>query len=55
MALTTVLMIVIPGIILFVFLNLVARELFLKYHEMKRQAEREAALAESLTLDFHNR
>jgi CheY-like chemotaxis protein/glycine cleavage system H lipoate-binding protein len=52
MALTTVLMIVIPGIILFVFLNLVARELFLKYHEMKRQVEREAALAESLTLDF---
>jgi CheY-like chemotaxis protein/glycine cleavage system H lipoate-binding protein len=52
MALTTVLMIVIPGIILFVFLNLVARELFRKYHEMKRQADREAALAESLTLDF---
>ena len=52
MTLTTILMIVIPGIILFVFLNLVARELFHKYHEIKRQADREAALAESLRLDF---
>jgi len=50
--LTTVLTILIPGIILFFFLNLAARELFLKLHEMKRQTEREEALAESLQLDF---
>jgi len=52
MTTTLVLTILIPGLILFFFLNLAARELFLKYHEMKRQAEREAALAESLQLDF---
>jgi len=52
MALTTILIIVIPGIILLVFLNLASRELFLKFHEMKRRSEREQALAESLRLDF---
>jgi CheY-like chemotaxis protein/glycine cleavage system H lipoate-binding protein len=44
--------VLIPGIVLFLALNLAARELFRRYHEMKKQAEREAALAESLTLDF---
>jgi CheY-like chemotaxis protein len=44
--------ILLPGAVLFLVLNLAARELFRRYHEMKRQAEREAALAESLTLDF---
>jgi CheY-like chemotaxis protein len=52
MTLTTVLMILIPAVILFVFLNLLSRELFRKFHEMKRQAEREEVLAESLQLDF---
>ena len=52
MTLTTVLMILIPAVILFVFLNLLSRELFRKFHEMKRQAEREEVLAESLLLDF---
>jgi CheY-like chemotaxis protein len=52
MSLTTILIIIIPGIILFIFLNLLARELFHKFHEMKRQAEREEVLAESLLLDF---
>jgi CheY-like chemotaxis protein/glycine cleavage system H lipoate-binding protein len=44
--------VVLPGIILFLVLNLAARELFRRYHEMKKRAEREEALAESLTLDF---
>jgi CheY-like chemotaxis protein len=52
MTTTILLTILIPGLILFFFLNLAARELFLKFHEMKRQAEREQALAESLRLDF---
>lgn len=52
MTLTTVLMILIPAVILFVFLNLLSRELFRKFHEMKRQAEREQVLAESVLLDF---
>jgi FixJ family two-component response regulator/glycine cleavage system H lipoate-binding protein len=52
MALSTILIIVIPGIILFLFLNLAARELFRKLQEAKRKAEREEALAESLRLDF---
>jgi CheY-like chemotaxis protein len=52
MTTTLVLTILIPGLILFFFLNLAARELFLKFHEMKKQAEREEALAESLQLDF---
>jgi CheY-like chemotaxis protein/glycine cleavage system H lipoate-binding protein len=46
------LILLIPAIILFIFLNLLSRELFRKYHEMKRQAEREEALQESLRLDF---
>ena len=49
---TIIFTVLIPGIILFLALNLVARELFRRYHEMKKQAEREAALAESLTTDF---
>lgn len=52
MALSTILIIVIPGIILFLFLNLAARELYRKLQETKRRAEREEALAESLRLDF---
>lgn len=52
MALSTILIIVIPGIILFLFLNLAARELFLKLQEVKKRAEREEALSESLRLDF---
>ena len=52
MALSTILIIVIPGIILFLFLNLAARELFRKLQETKKRAEREQALAESLRLDF---
>jgi CheY-like chemotaxis protein len=52
MALSTILIIVIPGIILFLFLNLAARELFLKLQQVKKKAEREEALAESLRLDF---
>ena len=43
---TIIFTVLIPGIILFLALNLVARELFRRYHEMKKQAEREAALAE---------
>jgi len=39
-------------IILFLFLNMAARELLSKLHEIKRQAAREEALAESLRLDF---
>jgi CheY-like chemotaxis protein len=49
---TIIFTVLLPGIILFLVLNLAARELFRKYHEMKKQAEREEALAESLTLDF---
>ena len=45
-------LIVIPGIILFVVLNLITRELFRRYQEVKEQREREDALAESLSLDF---
>jgi CheY-like chemotaxis protein/glycine cleavage system H lipoate-binding protein len=52
MTTTIVFTILIPGLILFFFLNLAARELSRKFHEMKRQAEREEALAESLRLDF---
>ena len=49
---TIVLTILIPGVILFFLLDLVARELLRKLRETKLQAEREAALAESLRLDF---
>lgn len=52
MAISTILIIIIPLIILFFFLNIAARELFYRLHEIKRQAEREEALAESLLLDF---
>ena len=52
MNLTTILIILIPGVILFLFLNLLARELHQKYCEMKRKAELEEALSESLNLDF---
>ncbi len=52
MNLTTILIIVIPVAILFLFLNLLARELFQKYQEMKRKAELEETLLESLNLDF---
>lgn len=49
---TIILTIVLPALILFFFLNLAAREMFLWLHEKKRRAEREEALAESLRLDF---
>jgi CheY-like chemotaxis protein len=52
MSLTTILIIAIPAVILFIFLNLVSRELFQRLQEKKRQAEREQALSESLSLDF---
>jgi CheY-like chemotaxis protein len=47
-----ILLVVIPLIILFWFLNLAAREWSLRIHEKMRRAEREEALAESLRLDF---
>ena len=52
MNLTTILIILIPAALLFLFLNLLARELYQKYQEMKRKVELEEALAESLNLDF---
>lgn len=52
MTLSTILIVVIPGIILFLGLNLVARELYQKLQEAKRQGEREKVLDESLRLDF---
>ena len=48
----TILLLLIPLIILFLFLNLAAREWSLRIHEKMRRAEREEALAESLRLDF---
>jgi len=51
-ALSTILIVVIPGIILFLALNLVARELYRKLQETRRLAEREKVLDESLRLDF---
>jgi FixJ family two-component response regulator/glycine cleavage system H lipoate-binding protein len=50
--LTILLAVVLPSLILFFFVNLAARELFLRLQEKKKQAEREEALAESLRLDF---
>jgi CheY-like chemotaxis protein len=44
--------IVLPTLILFFFLNMAAREWSLRIHAMRRRAEREEALAESLLLDF---
>lgn len=52
MAISTILIIVIPLIILFFFLNIAARVLYDRLQEVKRQAEREEALAVSLNLDF---
>ncbi|MGD2130779.1 MAG: response regulator [Lysobacterales bacterium] len=49
---TIILTLILPGIILFVGLNIAVRELFRRYHEMKKQAEREQVLADSLRLDF---
>ena len=50
--LTTLLIVILPSLILFFFLNLAARELFASIQRKKRRAEREEALAESLRLDF---
>ena len=47
-----ILLIIVPLMILFLFLNLAAREWSLRIHEKMRRAEREEALAESLRLDF---
>ena len=52
MAISTILLIVIPLIILFFFLNIAARVLYARLQDVKRQAEREEALRESLRLDF---
>jgi CheY-like chemotaxis protein len=49
---TTAVIFIVAGIILFFFLNLAARELHEKLQAIKRQGEREEALAESLQLDF---
>lgn len=49
---TIILTLILPGIILFVGLNIAIRELLRRYHEMKQQAEREQVLSESLRLDF---
>jgi CheY-like chemotaxis protein len=49
---TIILTLIVLSIILFLFLNLAAREMFRRLHEMKRRAEREEALAESFRLDF---
>ncbi len=52
MAISTILIIVIPLIILFFFLNIAARVLLERLRQIKTQAEREEALSESLKLDF---
>ena len=52
MAISTILIIVIPLIILFFFLNIAARVLLERLRQIKRQAEREEALSEILKLDF---
>jgi len=44
--------IILPTLIMFFFLNLAAREWFLRIQVKRRRAEREDALAESLMLDF---
>lgn len=49
---TMVVVLVVLGIVLFFFLNLAARELSRKIHEIREQAEREEALDESLRRDF---
>jgi len=52
MAISTLLIIIIPLVILFFFLNIAARVLYDRLKAVKRQAEREEALTESLRLDF---
>ena len=52
MATSTLLIIIIPLIILFFFLNIAARVLYDRLKEIRIQAEREEALAVSLNLDF---
>ena len=52
MAISTILIIIIPLVILFFFLNIAARVLYDRLKTIKRQAEREEALTESLRLDF---
>ena len=52
MAISTILIIVIPLIILFFFLNIAARVLLDRLRQIKKQSEREEALSESLQLDF---
>jgi len=52
MGISTILIIIIPLIVLFFFLNIAARVLYGRLQEIKRQAEREEALAESYNLDF---
>jgi CheY-like chemotaxis protein len=47
-----ILAVILPSLILFFFLNLAAREMFLRIQEKKKRVEREEALAESLRLDF---
>jgi CheY-like chemotaxis protein len=49
---TIVLTFLIPGIILFIFLNLLSRELYNRLQAQRRRAEREQALSRSLQLDF---
>jgi len=46
------LVLIVLSIILFLFLNMAAREMIFKLHEIRKRAEREEALAESLRLDF---
>ena len=43
---------IVLSIVLFILLNIAAREMFFRFHEMKRRAERKEALAVSLRLDF---
>ena len=52
MSISTILIIVIPLIILFFFLNIAARVLYDRLQQIKRQARREEVLEESLSLDF---
>jgi CheY-like chemotaxis protein len=52
MAISTILIIIIPLIILFFFLNIAARVLYDRLQQVKIQAEREKALSVSLNLDF---
>lgn len=52
MAISTILIIIVPLIILFFFLNIAARVLYDRLQDIRRQADREEALAESLRLDF---